>query len=926
MAERIPIKAHELIPPLKVTRITDQVGLDLLKDFFARVRSEQSGVIGWDIETDPKRDFFFRRCRTIQFGNQKEQYVIDLLAFCPGFSPGQLTPSEQLHDVQGHYGKNLHLVPGLQNVLETIRPVVCSRDFLKVGVNLGFEYMSFYWLFGMRTFHFFDCSVVEKCIWAGAHSLKDYGFFGMEEMMDRYFKVLIDKALQTSFTLEGELSDEQIAYAALDTRFPIALKAAQTLILQAQTTKGLQAKGNLAWKVLANVDPVVTGDNLLEIAQIENDTIGSFQDMHVHGERIDRARWFTRTKVKKAELKALIADILDPIFLPIVGSKLDTITDAQIEGAAEKWKSYNIASDQEIQLKAAHRVAKKSDPAKVPEIEAEMARLAVLRKDEKEYWKSLASDLGKKRTKIKNLAAKCEGEALINYGSDAQLLKVLQGMKGLHKLTSLDDEVLEKYEHIAVMAAIRKYHGLAKEIGTYGDQWALEWMTKPCKEEGWLNPGDGRLHCVFNQYDAETGRSSSEKPNGQNLPQDKEIRSCFTADVPDPSIRVSNCCEADAMDSGHVADPLLSGYYCAACNLPCDTHAEEYTLITCDMSGAELRIIAERANDPIWIGAFSRGEDVHSVGTEILQGEAWAKGTLASIAKPDGWTLQDCKNEVVLTRIEDGKEKKYGPCAYYALKANGEPERLKCKCPEHAELRNATKAINFLLAYGGGPSKLAASIKKKVEEAKKLMAIHAAKFPRIWAYLEESGRNAKIRMKSFDMFGRRRLFPKPTQEAAKQKAMEDREEQLRLEEDEAQRNVETFMSLHKRKPTKEESWFLTHRMPSQKEINNAFLAMHGGVERQGKNHCIQSANATIAKLAMSCGYDKDGKPYLWHIFPQYGARLIKFVHDELVVNCPKRHAAKVAAEIQDAFRRAAATKMTRVVMESEFKISEVWEK
>lgn len=887
MSEQKPLKAHELNPPLKVTRISSLEELEPLLDFFKRC----GGILGWDIETDPKKDYFYRRCRTIQFGNAEEQYVIDLLPFCDG-NP------DMLFEAQGHYGKHLDKTPNLKELLSIIQPVVCTKDFLKVGVNLSFEYMSFYWLFGLRTFHFFDCAMVEKCIWAGAHSMKDYGFYSMEGMMQRYFKVQIDKELQESFTLDGTLTDEQVQYAALDTRFPIALRTAQMLVLQGWTAKQLAAKGAKAANIIKNIDPIVTGDNLLEIAGIENDAIGAFQDMHIHGERVDRERWLKRVAGKKEEMKKLISDVLDPIFLPIVGSKLDTVTDAEIEQAKGAWKKFNIVGEDEVKLKGEIRLAKKSAPETVPAMESQLAELEAARKEKKEKLKTVASELGKKRTKIKNLAAKCEGEALINYGSDAQLLAVINGMKGLKNVRNLEDEMLEKYEHIAVMSAIRKYHGLAKEIGTYGDQWAMEWVTKPCKEEGWLHPGDGRLHCVFNQYDAETGRSSSEKPNGQNLPQDKEIRSCFIADASDESIRISTCCDAATRPTIHPNNVDQWAVECTQCGKVCEYHetkAEEYVIVTADMSGAELRIIAELADDPVWIGAFARGEDVHSVGTEILYPEEWPK-----LALPD--------------------------CAYFKLREDGTPQRKKCKCPEHNALRNATKAINFLLAYGGGPHKLAQSIGKPVEEARRLMEIHSQKFPRIWAYLEDSGKKAKILKKAFDMFGRRRLFPEPNWDRAKEKAKEDREKQLRYGDEEAEKNIQNFTIVHKRKPTKDELWLLEHRLPTQREINNAFMSMHGTIERQGKNHCIQGTNATIAKLAMSCAFDPDGKPYLWHILPKYGARLIKFVHDELVIQSPKRHANAVAAEVQDAFERAAKEKMSKVVMESEFNIAATWQK
>ena len=590
-----------LTPPLNITHIKTVDDLKILEAFFARC----NGEFGWDIETTPLKDFFYRRIRTFQFGNQTEQFFIDLRDWCDGGADG-------LYAAQGNYGRNLPA--RLKVLVEFLKPYLCTRDYLKVGVMLSFEYMNHYWLLGLRTCHFWDCSIVEKCIYAGAHSMKDYGFYSMESMMARYFRVQIDKKYQESFTLEAEMIPEQVVYGVLDIRFPFAIKQAQTLVLQGHTAKSLAAKGSGAAKILANIDPIVTGDNLMEIAQSENDATGAFEDMHVHGEKMDKSRWLKRVNSRKAELATLISDVLDPIFLPIVGSKHEISTDAEIEAAEAHWKTFNNVTDAEIELKAPMRLAKKlGNLDEWNALEQHRATLAAERVQKKDVLKAACSEMKKKRTKVKNLAAKCEGDALINYGSDAQLLAVIQGMKGLKKIDKLDDDMLEQYEHIAVMAAIRKYHGLSKEIGTYGDQWAQEWKTKPCKEEGWLHPGDGRLHCVFNQYDAETGRSSSEKPNGQNLPQDKEVRSSFVADDPDETIRISNCCNADTSLELETSDR-----WCDACGEKCGTHAEDYVLITCDMSGAELRIIAELADDPLWCGAFNRGEDVHSVGTEVL--------------------------------------------------------------------------------------------------------------------------------------------------------------------------------------------------------------------------------------------------------------------------------------------------------------------
>lgn len=877
------LKPLVLNPPLNVQKVTNEEGIEALLSFLEAQSKFPDTATGFDVETTPTNDYYWRRMRTVQFGNQKSQFVVDLLELCDG-------DSDLLYKCQGEYGKHLHLAPRLEAFINQLKPYLTERRLLLTGVSLSFEYMCFYWLFGVRIQGLSDCAITERCIVAGYHSLKDYSYFSMASMMERYFFMEVDKSLQTSFTLDGELTDAQYGYAALDTRLPLAIRSVQQLITGGHTYKSLKAKGSKAAERLKDIDPVLTGDNLTEIVQIEQDAIGAFVDMNLHGERIDRDRWNARVAKSEQELKTLISDVLDPIFIPVVGTKSKVITDQDIEEAQAKWKAFNTVPDAELKLKAEIRYALKKDPFAAPDLQLALEALDAARKSEKEKYKKIASEIGKQRTKIKNLVEKCEGQALINYGSDAQLLAVIKTFKGLGRITGLDDETLEKHAGKSVMDAVRKYHGLKKEIGTYGYAWTTEWKTKPSKEEGWLHPGDGRLHCTFNQYDAETGRSSSSTPNAQNLPQDKEVRMCFVADPPDESVRISTCCGADTYKK-----PLIHELYCKGCNTMCIDKPEEWSLITIDMAGAELRILAEEAKDPIWINAFNRGEDVHSVCTELVE--------------PDKWPLLALPG-----------------CAYYKIGQDGNPERKKCKCPEHNELRNGMKPTNFGLPYGIGPRKLAGQIKKSEDETIALLNNHRKSFPNIWTYLEQSALRAKIEGKSFDMFGRRRLFPAPTWEAAKKQVMEYYEDRLRLEDDVAAQNIAQFVTIKGREPDKEEKVFLTHRQPNNKEIGKAMMGMAGSIERQGKNHRIQSANSTIIKAAMGSGTDPNGEPFLWHVFPKYKARLLAMIHDELKIAVPTRFAQELAGLIQSAFRRAAALRMSLVQMESEFHIGPCWEK
>ena len=398
------LKKMVLSPPLNVTLVTDEVGLDKLSVF---LNNPGNKIIGLDIETTPTKDYFWRRCRTIQVGTVTEQYVIDLLSFVDG-------DGDELYDCQGNYGKNLD--QRLKPVFNVLDPILCDNKVLKCGVNLAFEYEVFYWNFGKRIWNIYSADLAERVICAGLHSLKDYEHYSMAEMVARYFGFQVEKELQTSFNLNDPLTQAQIEYAALDTRLPLALQRAQMKIIEK--------------------------DGLLETLRIEDDAVGAFVDMHIHGQRINKDKWIIRDNKYRAEVETAIGE-LDKHFLPIVGSKNVQITDAEIAEADAKWKSYNKISDEELRLKA--EIKKAGTAAGTGLLIEQKIALETARKIEKECYKQIKSELGKKRTKINKLIDKCEGEALINYGSGAQLLAVFAGMKGLKSLKDTEDDTLEKF-------------------------------------------------------------------------------------------------------------------------------------------------------------------------------------------------------------------------------------------------------------------------------------------------------------------------------------------------------------------------------------------------------------------------------------------------------------------------------------------------
>ncbi|MGA2886148.1 MAG: hypothetical protein ABSE80_13520, partial [Halobacteriota archaeon] len=276
-----PLVLSELNPPLNVTLVVNEAGLEKLKAYFLSKETAGDFAVGIDTETNVTEDFWFRRVRLIQIGDRDHQFEIDLLAFAGS--------KDVLMASQGEYGKNMGGI--YDSIFEVIEPVLCSNKFLKVGQNLGYEYQVFHWCFGKRIWHLYSTDMAERVIQAGTISLKKMAEFSMASIAGRHFGLLIDKTMQETFDLESPLTREQIEYAAFDVRFPHAMRQAQMNIM--------------------------TADQLLATAQIENDAIGTFTDMHLVGQNLDDAKWVERIKHvierRIGELK-----ILDEGFLPYV--------------------------------------------------------------------------------------------------------------------------------------------------------------------------------------------------------------------------------------------------------------------------------------------------------------------------------------------------------------------------------------------------------------------------------------------------------------------------------------------------------------------------------------------------------------------------------------------------------------------------------
>ncbi len=190
---------------------------------------------------------------------------------------------------------------------------------------------------------------------------------------------------------------------------------------------------------------------------------------------------------------------------------------------------------------------------------------------------------------------------------------------------------LLKIDHPAARALL-EYRELQKKLGTY-----LE--TYP----SFIHPKTGRIHANFLQCRVPTGRLACTNPNIQQIPHEDEFRCCFVAE-------------------------------------------EGRVLIIADYSQIELRILAEVSEDPAFVEAFQKGEDLHRVTAATMYGVPMGEVT--------------------------------------------------------REQRSAAKRINFGLMYGRGAKSLSAQLGTDEERGRELIDEYFANYPKVQRFLQRTANRA----------------------------------------------------------------------------------------------------------------------------------------------------------------------------------------
>lgn len=458
MSELKILVPSEMSPPLNRTLVNDERTLASVESFLGRTVE-----FGYDLETNIVPTFVQRKIRTMQFGNRDEQYVIDLLAFAGS--------TEKL--LQQGQRKSPDWA---KSIVDVVAPALESNKALKVGANLEFEYITTNWCLGLRPWNFWDCLLVEKVLYAGkVHFFKE-GFWALDDLVGRYTGLAVNKELQKSFDLETPLTEDQLNYAALDTRLPLAVKKGQ----------------------MVSADKL----RLLRAVQIENEAIPAFSEMQVNGFHLDAEKWcdlVAATQTKHIDN----TNILDTHFVSVVGTKAaaEPYSEAALQHLEDEWRNTIVPPK---------RVSGSTD------LVDERTRLQEARAERREQFEQGRRERAAWLKKCED----CAGEAYINYAAPDQLLQALRTM-GFNekKLANTGDKALSKQSGHPAIKAIQEHRTTGKLLSTYG----LNWLE-------YINPDTGDIHARHIQLGAETGRPSCTKPNLYNIPKDKAYRACFTAE------------------------------------------------------------------------------------------------------------------------------------------------------------------------------------------------------------------------------------------------------------------------------------------------------------------------------------------------------------------------------------------------------------
>lgn len=372
--------------------------------------------------------------------------------------------------------------------LEFALEMMESREVVKLGQNLGFEYSFLRHHYGVRLRAVADTQIAELACRAGLfQSVKGrrntglrmgYSMCSMKELMRRYGNIDIDKGADVRLSFNdvppGHHKAAQIVYAASDVVYPFIIAEGQKEVIQAR--------------------------GLRNIVKLEMEALPVIHEMEYRGMLVDAGAWrelwqeaVTERDSYERQLDTLIrgSTLQDDLF--------DT-ADIKTRPIYPKTnKPINYSSPVQVKWAIKAYCKRLNWPIQVI---TELSDLKKLKLEYGEEWLNRQLDKGKDvgPDDIPDWVLP-ESQFCILLESDKLTLTLARARKQLPA---------------QLVNALLAYSKFDQRSSSFGN----EWLVKN------LNLKTGRVHPSFHQLITNTGRLSSQ-PNLQNIPQDSRYRKCF---------------------------------------------------------------------------------------------------------------------------------------------------------------------------------------------------------------------------------------------------------------------------------------------------------------------------------------------------------------------------------------------------------------
>lgn len=489
-----------------------------------------------------------------------QEYQLDIETTVTGFWCDKEIITVQFGDIYGHDQWVLQWSMLSPNETRVVKQILEDKSTTKLIHNAMFEAVVL--LFhDVRVRNVYDTMLAEMVLNCGMEfnsqqmddeSDEAAGYYALTMLTQRYLMYRLDKTEQMNFG-DDILTRSKVVYAAADV---VPLGAIRRMQL-----------------------PQISHYDLDYVLALENEAVLAFAEMTWTGMPLDKAKWEENEQLAIPVIAAAKAE-LDAWLLkePFAAPALAAGHYANEDYLTFKWGNHKIKAEivehffpflsglvSKATLKGLYKRRERGEAVFSDERAWEYVDMFF-----NEKWDELNAVLIREDREwlINKDWLVPAGTVTINWGSWQQVLPMLQVVKP--KMMSTDKVAMDQFTH-PIGKALTKYRSATKLISTYGVGFFK--FVEP----------DGRVRTSFNQV-VSTGRSSSRKPNMQNIIVTEEVGTRY---------RNAFICGPD----------------------------EEY--VSSDYVSQELVIMAIMSGETVWLKALWEDKDLHSICADMMYKKRW---------------------------------------------------------------------------------------------------------------------------------------------------------------------------------------------------------------------------------------------------------------------------------------------------------------